>query len=56
LRLRATFEAHPDVISEWEWLLRAVGFQTFPKSADEFVQEFLELLLVEVGRPTLKIV
>jgi hypothetical protein len=55
MRLSATFEANPDIITEWKWLLRAVGFGTFPSSADEFVQQFLDLLRIKVQRPTLRV-
>jgi hypothetical protein len=55
-RLDKTFRSNPDVVSlDWNAHLRFVGFKTFPKSADEFVEEFLGLLRVKVERPTLSL-
>jgi hypothetical protein len=47
IRLSRTFAAYPDIGSEWSWHLRQVGFHTFPDTAEDFVQEFLDLLRVK---------
>jgi len=53
-RLDRTFQANPDIESEWSLHLRFVGFHSFPNSAEDFVREFLEKLLVKVERPALR--
>ena len=55
--LYRTFRANPDIQDEWNTRLRFVGFKSFfPNSAEEFIRDFLDSLLIEVERPALGIV